>query len=44
MLRKEYRTYLQYRIYLLAQLARANRGVVGPHDQTVIIKRDRLMP
>ena len=34
MLKKEYRTYIQYRIYLLAQLAQANNGVVGPHDQT----------
>jgi hypothetical protein len=29
MLKKEYRTYLQYRVYLLAQLAQANKDVVG---------------
>jgi hypothetical protein len=34
MLKKEYRTYLRYRVYLLAQLAKANKDVVGQHDLT----------
>jgi hypothetical protein len=35
MLKKEYRTYLQYRVYLLAQLARANKDVAGSrHGQS----------
>jgi hypothetical protein len=33
MLKKEYRTYLQYRVYLLAQLAQANKDMVGRHDR-----------
>jgi hypothetical protein len=33
MLKKEYRTYLQYRVYLLAQLADASNDVVGRHDR-----------
>ena len=32
MLTKEYRTYLQYRVYLLAQLAQANEDVVGGRE------------
>jgi hypothetical protein len=34
MLKKEYRTYLQYRVYLLSQLAQARNDVVGRHDQS----------
>jgi hypothetical protein len=34
MLKKEYRTYLTYRVYLLAQLALATKDVVGRRDQT----------
>ena len=34
MLKKEYHTYLQYRVYLLAQLAQANKDVVGRHGQS----------
>ena len=34
MLKKEYRIYLQYRIYLLAQLAQANKSVMGVHDRS----------
>ena len=33
MLKKEYRTYLQYRVYLLAQLAQASGDVAGQNDQ-----------
>jgi len=33
MLKKEYRTYLQYRVYLLARLAQANKDVVSGHDR-----------
>jgi hypothetical protein len=32
MLKKEYRTYLQYRVYLLAQLAQANKDMTGRRD------------
>jgi hypothetical protein len=35
MLKKEYRTYLRYRVYLLAQLAQANKDVVGGHDRSL---------
>ena len=42
MLKKEYRTYLQYRIYLLAQLARANKGVMGRHDQSSNYQAGRI--
>jgi len=34
MLKQEYRTYLRYRVYLLAQLAQANKDVVGEHDRS----------
>jgi hypothetical protein len=34
MLKKEYRTYLRYRVYLLAQLAQANNDVVGQRDRS----------
>jgi hypothetical protein len=34
MLKKEYRTYLQYRVYLLAQLAQANKDVGGRQDRS----------
>jgi hypothetical protein len=33
MLKKEYRTYLHYRVYLLAQLAHANKDVLGGQDR-----------
>jgi hypothetical protein len=33
MLKKEYRTYLQYRVYLLAQLAQANKDAVGGPEE-----------
>jgi hypothetical protein len=33
MLKKEYRTYLQYRVYLLAQLEQANKDVVSRPDR-----------
>jgi len=33
MLKKEYRTYIQYRVYLLAQLAQANKDVIGRRDR-----------
>jgi hypothetical protein len=34
MLKKEYRTYLQYRVYLIAQLAQATKDMVGQQDLT----------
>ncbi len=34
MLKKEYRTYLQYRVYLLTKLAQASEDVGSRHDQS----------
>ena len=34
MLKKEYRTYLQYRVYLLAQLAQATKALTDRPDRT----------
>jgi hypothetical protein len=33
MLKQEYRTYLQYRVYLLTQLAHTNKHVKGRRDR-----------
>jgi hypothetical protein len=34
MLKTEYRTYLQYRVYLLVQLAQATKGLTDRPDRT----------
>jgi|tagenome__1003787_1003787.scaffolds.fasta_scaffold10902235_1 hypothetical protein len=42
MLKKEYRTYLQYRIYLLSQLAQVSKDVVGQHEQDRIYHEGQI--
>jgi hypothetical protein len=42
MLKKEYRTYLQYRIYLLSQLAQVSKDVVGRDDQDRIYHEGQI--